>query len=54
MRRPGGIRVTEERELHALRFELQKYPGAVRAILEAASRLHRAVETLNVRDIETT
>ena len=36
MRRPGGIRITEERELHQLRDALSQYPAAVTAILEAA------------------
>ena len=53
MRRPGGIRVTEERELYELRAILQKYPGAVKAILEASARLHRPVNSLLLRDIET-
>ncbi len=30
MRRPGGIRVTEERELYQLKDNPQKYPAAVR------------------------
>ena len=52
MRRPGGIRVAEEREIYALRDQLKHYPAAVRAILDAASWLHRPVETLSARDIE--
>jgi hypothetical protein len=52
MRRPGGIRVVEEREIYALREQLKHYPAAVRAILDAASRLHRPVETLSPRDVE--
>ena len=53
MRRPGGIRVTEERELYELRGLLQKYPGAVRTILEASKRLHRPVDSLSVGDVDT-
>lgn len=52
MRRPGGIRVTEERELYELRTALQKYPAAVRAILETSNRLHRPIDTLSTQDIE--
>jgi hypothetical protein len=52
MRRPGGIRVVEEREIYELRARLQRFPAAVRAILEASSRLHRPVETLSPRDVE--
>lgn len=53
MTRPRGIRVTEERELYLLTISLQKYPAAVRAILEASKRLHRPVDALAFRDIET-
>jgi hypothetical protein len=52
MRRPGGIRVVEEREIYALREQLKHYPAAVRAILDAASRLHRPVESLTPREVE--
>jgi hypothetical protein len=53
MRRPGGIRVTEERELYLLRESLEKYPAAVRAVLDAAKRLHRPVDALQMKDIDT-
>jgi hypothetical protein len=53
MRRPGGIRVAEERELYQLRDSLQKYPAAVRAILEASKRLRRPIDALSINDIET-
>jgi hypothetical protein len=52
MRRPGGIRVVEEREVYALREQLKNFPAAVRAILDAVNRLHRPVETLSPRDVE--
>jgi hypothetical protein len=42
----GGIRVTEERELYAVRAKLERYPQAVAAILQMASNLHRPVDTL--------
>jgi len=32
MRRPGGIRVTVERELHAIREELKNFPLAVKSM----------------------
>jgi hypothetical protein len=32
LRQSGGIRVTEEREIYALRERLQRYPQAVAAI----------------------
>ncbi len=52
MRRPGGIRVTEERELFQLRHALTQYPVAVTAIIEAAARMRRPVDTISAADIE--
>jgi hypothetical protein len=51
LRQPGGIRVTEEGEIYALRERLQRYPHAVTAILQAARSLNRPVDTLEPRDI---
>lgn len=51
LRQPGGIRVTAERELYALRDRLQRYPEAVTAILHAARNLNRPVDTLRPQDI---
>ena len=31
MRRPGGIRITVERELHAIREQLKQFPPALHA-----------------------
>ncbi|HEY7928524.1 MAG TPA: hypothetical protein VID71_00845 [Steroidobacteraceae bacterium] len=31
MRCPGGIRIIEERELHAIREQLKKYPAALQS-----------------------
>jgi hypothetical protein len=52
MRRPGGIRVTEERELFHLRQALTQYPAAVTAIIEAAERMRRPVDAICVDDVE--
>jgi hypothetical protein len=52
MRRPGGIGITEERELYQLKDSLQRYPAAVRAILDAAKRLHRPVDAISFNDVE--
>ena len=52
MRRPGGIRVTEERELFQLRHALTQYPASVAAIVEAAARMRRPVHTICVDDVE--
>jgi hypothetical protein len=51
LRQPGRIRVTEEREIYALRERLQRYPQAVSAILQAARSLNRPVETLRPQDV---
>ena len=51
LRQPGGIWVTEEREIYALRERLQRYPQAVSAILQAARSLNRPVETLQPQDV---
>jgi hypothetical protein len=53
MRRPGGIRVTEERELFQLRHALTRYPAAVNAIIEAATRMRRPVDTVSIDDVES-
>ncbi len=52
MRRPGGIRVTEERELFQLRHALTQYPAAVTAIVEAAASMRRPVDTISIHDVE--
>ena len=52
MRRPGGIRVTEERELYQLRAALAQFPAAVRAIMETASRMRRPVDTICAEDVD--
>jgi hypothetical protein len=52
MRRPGGIRITEERELHQLHDALTRYPAAVSAIMEAASRMRRPLDTISAEDVE--
>ncbi len=51
LRQPGGIRVTEERELYTLREQLQRYPQAVTAILQTARNLNRPVDTLRPQDV---
>lgn len=52
MRKPGGIRITEERELYALRARLQAYPVAVRTVFETSQRLHRPIDVLSLADVE--
>lgn len=52
MRRPGGIRVTEERELFQVRGALAQFPAAVTAIMDAAARMRRPIDTISVEDVE--
>lgn len=52
MRRPGGIEITEERELYAPRDRLQADPAAVRTVIEASERLHRPIDLLSLEDVE--
>jgi hypothetical protein len=52
MRRPGGIRVNEERELFQLRHALTQYPAAVAAILEAAARMRRPLDSISLEDVQ--
>ncbi len=52
MRRPGGIRVTEERELYQLRTALTQFPAAVKAILDTASCMRRPLETISAEDVD--
>lgn len=51
LRQPGGLRVTSERELYALRERLQRYPEAVNAILQRARNLNRPVDALTTHDL---
>jgi hypothetical protein len=51
LQQSGGTRVTEEREIYALREHLKRYPHAVTAILQAARSLNRPVEALRPQDI---
>lgn len=51
LQQPGGVRVTEERDLYALRERLQQYPQAVNAILQTARNMNRPVESLSLDDV---
>jgi hypothetical protein len=52
MKQPGGVRVTEEQELHLVRRRLAEYPDATRFVLEAARALRRPIGELSASDIE--
>jgi hypothetical protein len=52
MRKPGGVKVMEERELNALQAHLATAPAAALAVLDAARGLDRPIDVLTVREIE--
>ncbi len=53
MRQPGGIRITEEQELHVVRRRLENFPEAMRAVLQAANALRRPVTEVTADDVES-
>jgi hypothetical protein len=52
MRRPGGIRVTEEQELHVVRLQLRQFPEAMQAVIGAAHALQRSVTEVSAQEVE--
>jgi hypothetical protein len=52
MKGPGEIRITEEQELHLIRRQLQRFPEAVQAIIQAAHALRKPVSNLSATDVE--
>jgi len=52
MKRPGGIRITEEQELHTIRRQLQRFPEAMQAIIQAAHALRKPLSNLSATDVE--
>jgi len=53
MRQPGGIRITEEQELHVVRRHLENFPEAMRAVLQAAHALRRPVTEVSADEVES-
>jgi hypothetical protein len=53
MKNPGGIRITEEQELHFIRRQLQQFPEAVQAIIQAAHGLRKPMTNLSSIDVES-
>jgi hypothetical protein len=46
MRQAGAIRISEEQELHVVRRQLQHFPEAMQAVMQAAHMLRRLVTHL--------
>jgi hypothetical protein len=53
MKQPGGIRITEEQELHVVRRRLTEFPEAMRAVIQAAHALRKPVSNLSATDVES-
>jgi hypothetical protein len=52
MKQRGGIRVTEERELHVVRQRLDDFPDAMRTVVQAARALRRSITELSASDVQ--
>jgi len=52
MKQPGGVRITEEQELHLVRQRLAKFPEAMRAVLQATHALRRPVTEVSAKEVE--
>jgi len=52
MQQPGGVRVTEEQELHLVRRHLQELPEASQAVIGAAHALRRLVTDVTADEVE--
>lgn len=52
MKQPGGVRITEEQELHVLRQKLMEFPEAMEAALQAAHAMRRPISEITARDVE--
>jgi hypothetical protein len=53
LRRSRDNPMLAEREFYLIRNRLAQYPAAVQAIGLAAAELHRPIDALSVRDVET-
>lgn len=53
MKRPGGIRIVQEQELHTIRRRMGEFPEAARAILQAAHGLRRPVADVTAAEVES-
>jgi hypothetical protein len=53
LKESGTVHVTEERELHALRRRLTKFPEATQAVVQAAHGLRRSIAELRADEVES-
>lgn len=52
MRRPGGIRILEERELRQLRLKIEQLPEAIKTAIQTAQALNRPVTQITEQDVD--
>jgi hypothetical protein len=52
IRRPGGIRIIEERELVLLRSALEKVPIEVATIMDTAAKMRKPLDNMSPEDLE--
>jgi hypothetical protein len=52
MRKPGGIRITEEQELVMLNRRLAEYPEAALAVMQAAHAMRKPVTAVTASEVE--
>ena len=53
IKEPGGVHIKEEQELQILTRQLERFPEATQAVLQAAHALRRPVTTLSAHDVES-
>ena len=53
MKQVGGIKITEEQELHVVRRRIAEFPEAVQAVVQAAHALRRPVTEVTAADVES-
>jgi len=53
MRKPGGIRITEEQELLMLKRRLAEYPQAASAVVQAAHAMRKPVTAVTATEVES-
>jgi hypothetical protein len=52
IRKPGGIRVTEEQELIRLKRRLAEYPEATLAVMQAAHAMRKPVTAITGPEVD--
>jgi hypothetical protein len=52
IKQPGDICITEEQELHLVRQRLERFPEAMRAVLQAAHALRRPITEVSTDEVE--